>query len=60
MAKSVMCTKYDKWVHGGCAKMKRVTLTLAKDSICELCVDTMEGIVKVADKKYHFLTKLTL
>ena len=40
--------------------MKRVTLTLAKDFICELCVDTMEEIVKVADKKYHFLTKLTL
>ena len=27
--KRVMCTKCGKWVHGRCAKMKRVTLTLA-------------------------------
>ena len=28
-----------------CAKMKRVTSTLAKGFVCELCVDTKEGIV---------------
>ena len=30
MANSVMCTKCGKWVHSRCAKMKRVTSTLAK------------------------------
>ena len=43
---SVMCTKCGKWVHGRCAKMKRVTSTLAKGFVCELCVYTKEGIVE--------------
>ena len=30
MANSVMCTQSGKWVHDRCAKMKRVTSTLAK------------------------------
>ena len=42
----VMCTKCGKWVHGRCAKIKRVISTLAKGFVCELCVDTMEGIVE--------------
>ena len=46
MANSVMCTKYDKWIHGRCAKIKRVTSTLAKGFVCELCVDRMVGIVE--------------
>ena len=46
MANLVMCTKCGKWVHGRCAKMKRVTSTLAKSFVCELCVDTKEGIVE--------------
>ena len=50
MANSVMCTKCGKWVHGRCAKMKRVTLTLAKGLVCELCVDTMEGIVEPGEE----------
>ena len=29
MANSVPCTKCGKWVHGRCAKIKRVTSTLA-------------------------------
>ena len=35
MANSVLGTKCGKWVHGGCAEMNRVTLTLEKDFICE-------------------------
>ena len=40
-ANSVMCTKCGKWVHGRCAKMKRVTLSLAKDFVCEGCFEAM-------------------
>ena len=36
MTNSVMCTKCGKWVHGKCAKMKRVTSTLAKGFVCKL------------------------
>ena len=46
MANSVMCTKCGKWVNVGCAKIKRITSTLAKDLVCELCVDKKERIVK--------------
>ena len=40
MENSVMCTKCCKWIHGRCAKMKRVTSTLTKGFVCELCVYT--------------------
>ena len=46
MANSVMCTKCGKWVRGRCAKIKRVTSTLAKGFVCKLCGDTKEGIVE--------------
>ena len=46
MANSVMCTKCGKWVNNKCTKMKRVTSTLAKGFVCELCVYTKEGIVE--------------
>ena len=46
MANSMMCTKCSKWVLGRCAKMKRMTSTLAKGFVCELCVDTKERIVE--------------
>ena len=54
MANSVMCTKCGKWVHGRCAKMKRVTSTLAKDFVRELCVDTKEGIMKPGEELSFF------
>ena len=40
MAISVMCTKSGKWVHSRCAKMKRVTSTMAKGFACKLCLNT--------------------
>ena len=46
IANSVLCTKCGKWVHGRCAKMKRVTSILAKGFVCKLCVDTKEDIVE--------------
>ena len=47
-------SKCDKWVHGRCAKMKKVTSTLAKDFVCELCVDTTEGIWKPSEEISFF------
>ena len=54
MANSVMCTKYGKWVHGRCTKMKRVTSALAKGFVCELCVDTQEEIVETSEELSFF------
>ena len=34
MADSVLCTKCKYWVHGGSAKMKRVTTRLAMHFVC--------------------------
>ena len=45
MTNLMMHTKCGKWVRGRCAKMNRVTSTLAKGFVCELCIDTKEGIV---------------
>ena len=50
VANSVMCAKCGKWVHCICVKMKRVTSTLAKDFVCELCVYTKEGILEPGEK----------
>ena len=54
MANSVVCTKCGKWMHGRCAKMKRVTSTLAKGFVCKVCVDTMKGIVKPGEEISFF------
>ena len=54
MANSVRCTKCGKSVHGRCAKMKKVTSTLAKGFICELCVYTKEGIVEPGEELSFF------
>ena len=54
MANSMMFTKCGKWVHGRCAKMKRVTSTQAKGFVYELCVYTMEGIVDTGEEISFF------
>ena len=46
----MMCTKCGKWVHGRCAKIKRMTSTVAKGFACKLCVDTNEGIVEPGEE----------
>ena len=45
MANSVLCV-CNKKLHGRCAKIKRVTLAVAEDVVCERCVETTERIVK--------------
>ena len=37
MANSVLCVKCGKWIHGRCAKVKRVTLRLGRDFVCARC-----------------------
>ena len=54
MANSIMCTKCGKWVHDRCVKIKRVTLTLAKGFVCELCVDTKAGTVEPGEEFSFF------
>ena len=34
---SVLCVKCRKWIHGRCAKVKRVTLRLGRDFVCGRC-----------------------
>ena len=45
MANSVLCTKCGKWVHGRCAKIKRVIASLAMHFVCSRCQGLMEGTV---------------
>ena len=54
MADSVMWTKCGKWAHGRCVKMKRVTSTMAKGFVCELCVYTKEGIMEPGEELSFF------
>ena len=54
MVNSMMCTKYGKWIHGKRAKIKRVTSTLAKGFVCEICVDTKKGIVEPGEEISFF------
>ena len=54
MANSAMCTKCGKWAHGRCIKIKRMTSTLAKGFVCDLCVNTMEKIVEAGEELSFF------
>ena len=53
----MMCAKCGKWIHGRRAKMKRVTSTLAKGFVCELCVYTKEETAKL-DKELSFFDQV--
>ena len=50
MANSVLCTKCRNWVHGRCAKIKRVTARLAMHFVCTKCTGIMEGTVDSIEK----------
>ena len=50
MANSVLCTKYENWVHGRCAKIKKATARLAMHFVCSKCRKIMEGMVDFIDK----------
>ena len=54
MANLVLCTKCGSWVHGKCAKIKRVTARLAMHFVCSKCKGimerTMDSIEKLCDE----------
>ena len=45
MANSLLCVKCGKWIHGRCAKVKRVTLRLGRDFVCGRCKKQANGLV---------------
>jgi len=45
MTNSVLCTVCGKWIHGRCAKVKRVTTSLATSFVCGKCKNNIERIV---------------
>ena len=47
---SELCTKCGKWVHGRCAKIKRVTARLAMRFVCLRCRRITKGIVDSIEK----------
>ena len=50
MVNSVLCTKCGNWVHGKCAKIKRVTARLAMHFVCSKCKGIMEGTMDLIEK----------
>ena len=54
MANSVLCTKCENWVHGRCAKIKKVTARLTMHFVCSRYKGIMEekvnSIEKLCDK----------
>ena len=46
MANSVLCVKCGKWIHGRCAKVKRVTPRLGRDFVCGRCKQVDDGLVE--------------
>jgi len=45
MANSVLCVKCRKWIHGRCAKVKRVSLRLGRDFVCGRCKKQADGFM---------------
>ena len=50
MANSVLCVKCGKWIHGRCAKVKRVTLRLGRDFVCGRCKKQVDGLVEPVEE----------
>ena len=50
MANSVLCIKCGNWLHGRCAKIKKVTARLAMHFICSKCKGIMEETVDSIEK----------
>ena len=50
MANSMLFTKCENWIHGRCAKIKRVTVRLEMCFFCWRCRKTMEGTVDLIEK----------
>ena len=50
MANSVLCVKCGKWIHGRCAKVKRVTSRLGRDFVCRRCKKQADGLVEPVEE----------
>ena len=50
MTNSVVCTTCNKWIHGRCAKVKRVTPKLARDFVCGQCKKRDGRMVEPVEK----------
>ena len=50
MANSVLCVKCGKWIHGRCAKVKRVTSRLGRDFVCGRCKKQADGLVEPVEE----------
>ena len=50
MANSLLCVKCRKWIHGRCAKVKRVTPRLGKDFVCGRCKQVDDGLVESVEE----------
>ena len=53
MANSALCTKCGNWVHGICAKRKRVAARLAMHFVCSKCKEIMERTVDSINKSWE-------
>ena len=53
MANSVLCGKCGKWIHGRCAKVKRVASRLGRDIVCGRCKKQADGLVEPVEEFYE-------
>ena len=49
-ANSLSCTKCGKWIHGRCAKIKRVSPSMARDFTCRRCETRAGGVVEPVEE----------
>ena len=61
---SVLCVKCRKWIHGRCAKVKRVTLWLGRNVVCgrfkkqaDACIHPIPHIIETSHR-FHLFTQL--
>ena len=50
MTNSLLCVKCRKWIHGRCAKAKRVTPRLGRDFVCGRCKQIDDGLVEPVEE----------
>ena len=50
IANSVLCVQYGKWIHSGCAGVKRVTTKHARNFACWNCEGNIVEILKQVEK----------
>ena len=50
MVTSVLCVKCKKWIHGRCAKVKRVTPRLGRDFVCGRCKKQADGFMDLLEE----------